>query len=340
MNTQRYENSNPPNTTHTNSHQTDTTDSQTSERKFLYRDGDKAARQVERGFASEAVRDPEGAIDFDAAVDGWEEFVQKVRMGNLSVASELTDEEALRTVTNSAFDSMLHAATFITETEAAGKIISYDGTVEVPVDPRALSILADTALAEPTVPHLPTMRTDPTHRIIPQQQQQQHHNQQPQQPQQHQMSFGPISDPRTWILPRPTPTQQPRRLLPARAMGLPDPFAMNGPPQLPPPPGSNFARLPMPGYLPPPGHPSAGHPSPSHPPAGHPPTGHPPTGHPSAGHPSAGHPSAGHPPTHAPGPGHPPPGHAPQGHGPPGHGPPGPSSLYFPPPPGSHPRRY
>jgi hypothetical protein len=42
-------------------------------------------------------------------------------------------------------------------------------------------------------------------------------------------------------------------------LGLPDPFAMTGPPQLPPPPGSNFARLPLPsGYLPPP----SGHPAP------------------------------------------------------------------------------
>ncbi|CAG8924901.1 unnamed protein product [Penicillium salamii] len=37
--------------------ETDTTDSQKSERKLLYRDGDRAARQVERGFAAEAVRD-------------------------------------------------------------------------------------------------------------------------------------------------------------------------------------------------------------------------------------------------------------------------------------------
>jgi hypothetical protein len=248
--------------TQPNNHQTDTSDSEKSEKQFLFRDGDRAIRQVERGFAAEAVRDPEGAIDYDAAAEGWDEFVQKVRMGNLSVTSELSDEEALRAFTTNAFESMLHAATFITDTEATGKIISYDGTVEVPVDPRALSILADTALSEP-LPHLPMMRTDPMQRIVPQH---------PPQPQVH---LGP-TDPRSFILPRPTPTQ-PRRLLPARGMGLPDPFSMNGLPQLPPPPGSNFARLPMPGYLPPPGH--AGHP-PAH--AGHPP-GHPP-GH-APGHP-------------------------------------------------------
>lgn len=274
----------------TDDQQTDTTDSEKSERQFLFRDGDKAVRQVERGFAAEVVRDPEGAIDFDAAIDGWEEFVQKVRMGNLSVASELTDDEALRFCATNAFQSMMKAAEFITETEASGKVVSYDGTAEVPVDPRALSILADTALAEP-IPHLPMMRTDPMHRLISQQQQQQH-----------QVHLGP-TDPRSFILPRPTPTQ-PRRLLPARGMGLPDPFAMNGPPQLPPPPGSNFARLPLPGYLPPPGHAPPGHAPPGHAPPGH------------AGHPS-GH-----------GPGHPP-----------GHGPPGPPSLYFPPP-GAHQRRY
>lgn len=49
----------------------------------------------------------------------------------------------------------------------------------------------------------------------------------------------------SFILPRP----QPRRLLPAGQM-LPDPFAGHGPPQLPPPPGSNFQRPPMPGFLP------------------------------------------------------------------------------------------
>lgn len=186
-------------------------------------------------------------------------------MGNLSVASELTDEEALRQFTATAFDSMLHAAAFITKNEAEGKIISYDGTAEVPVDPRALSILVDTALAEPT-PQLPMMHTDSMHRTLP-------HQQPP-------VHLGP-TDPRSFILPRPTPTQ-PRRLLPARGMGLPDPFAMNGPPQLPPPPGSNFARLPLPGYLPPPGHGPSGH--------------------------APGHPSG-----HAPGPGHAPPGHGPPG---------------------------
>ncbi|KAJ5334320.1 uncharacterized protein N7506_008103 [Penicillium brevicompactum] len=175
--------------------ETDTSDSEKSEKQFLFRSGDKATRQVERGFAADAVRDPEGAIDYDAAVEGWEEFVQKVRMGNLSIATELTDEEALRTVTSTAFESMLYASAFITETEAAGKIIGLDGTVEVPVDPRALSILADTALAEPTVPHHlpPMMRPDPMHRIIPQQQQQQH-----------QVHLAP-TDPRSFILPPPNP---------------------------------------------------------------------------------------------------------------------------------------
>jgi hypothetical protein len=133
---------------------------------------------------------------------------------------------------------------------------------------KALSVLAETALSDHQPPHsyYPQMRPDQHlaggHRtLLPQ----------PQgvnvaQPAPPGMAHGP-TDPRSFILPRPTPTQQPRRLLPARSplgMGLPDPFSMTGPPQLPPPPGSNFHRLPLPSW--PPGPPQQGgqQPGPGH----------------------------------------------------------------------------
>lgn len=255
--------------------QYDTSDSEESVKHFLFRDGDTAVRQVERGFAAEAVRDPEGAADFVAAEEGWEEFVQRVRMGRLNeeiapAETEISDEDALRMCAKDAFNGMLNAASFIREQETAGKFVSYDGSADFPVHPRALSILADAALTEPMPQHLPMMRTDPGahHRaLLP------HPTHAHPGPPPSLHGHGP-TDPRSFILPRPTPTQQPRRLLPARqqlglGMGLPDPFAMNGPPQLPPPPGSNFARLPLPGYMPQGHAPSLYFPPP--PPGSHPP---------------------------------------------------------------------
>lgn len=254
--------------------QYDTSDSEQSVKQFLFRDGETAVRQVERGFTAEAVRDPEGAVDFVAAEEGWEEFVQRVRLGRLNeeiAPTEITDEEALRTYAKDAFGSMLHAATYMHEQEASGKVVGYDGASDFPVHPRALSILADAALTEPVPQHLPMMRTDPGthHRALLPQPAHTH----PGPPPSSLHGHGP-TDPRSFILPRPTPTQQPRRLLPARqqlglGMGLPDPFAMNGPPQLPPPPGSNFARLPLPGYMPQGHAPSLYFPPP--PPGSHPP---------------------------------------------------------------------
>lgn len=248
--------------------QYDTSDSEESLKQFMFRDGETAVRQVERGFAAETVRDPEGAVDYVAANEGWDEFVQRVRMGRLNeeiAPTEVTDEEALRICAKGAFGSIIHAANYIHDQESSGKIVSYDGTAEGPAQhPRGLSILADVAL-EPLPQHLPMMRTDPST----------HHRALLPQPS-HAAHTGGLP---SFILPRPTPTQQPRRLLPARqqlglGMGLPDPFAMNGPPQLPPPPGSNFARLPLPGYMPQGHAPSLYFPPP--PPGSHPPPPPPP----------------------------------------------------------------
>ncbi|KAJ5248456.1 hypothetical protein N7524_012416 [Penicillium chrysogenum] len=142
----------------------DTSDSEQSVKQFLFRDGETAVRQEERGFTASAVRDPEGAVDYMAAEEGWEEFVQRVRLGRLNeeiAPAEITDEDALRTYAKDAFGSMLHAATYIHEQEASGKVVGYDGAADFPVHPRALSILADAALTEPVPQHLPMMRTDP-----------------------------------------------------------------------------------------------------------------------------------------------------------------------------------
>ena len=137
-------------------------------KQFLFRDGETAVRQVERGFAAEAVRDPEGAVDFVAAEEGWDEFVQRARMGRLNeeiaptiAPTEMTDEDALRMYAKDAFGSILHASTYIQDQEATGKVVGYDGAADFPVHPRALSILADAALTEPLPQHLPMMRTDP-----------------------------------------------------------------------------------------------------------------------------------------------------------------------------------
>jgi hypothetical protein len=153
-------------------------------------------------------------------------------------------DQAVQEHIERSLESLLHAVQVVYDQESSK---AQD------TSPKALSMLADTALAEPPTPHLPQIRTDPNmqhpHRtLLPTP------SQVPPPPSG--MAHGP-TDPRSFILPRPSPIlSQPRHLLPARQqLGLPDPFAMNGPPQLPPPPGSNFRSLPLPNYLPPPGPP-------------------------------------------------------------------------------------
>lgn len=224
---------------------------------------------MERGFLAEAVREPEGAIDYNQADEGWDDFDQKARMGKLNEEIQPPEPEDMEGIIypGVAFSSLLEAANIISSSETPGKQRTYDGASDYPVEPhpRSLSLLADAALSEPPPTHLPQMQTSlpphrtpypPPHHLTHAHAHHSHGHPGPPGP-----THGP-TDPRSFILPRPTPTQQPRRLLPARGqlgLGLPDPFAMTGPPQLPPPPGSNFARLPLPGgYLPPP----SGHPPP------------------------------------------------------------------------------
>lgn len=216
---------------------------------------------MERGFYADPVRDPDGAAAFERGRQTWDDFVTKVRMGEdlnpQMQALDSTIDPAVQDHANRSLEALLQAAQAASEDEA-GRILSYDGAAEFGPSSQALSALADAALLPA---HLPGMRADhsipPGHRAL---------YAQPQAPPPPpSMGHGP-TDPRSFILPRPTPTQQPRRLLPARGqLGLPDPFAMNGPPQLPPPPGSNFQRLPpLPSYLPPgpPGPPPPGPPGP------------------------------------------------------------------------------
>lgn len=207
-------------------------------------------REVERGFFAEAVREPDGAAAYDRGRGTWDDFVKKVRLGEdlnpqMQALDSTLDPEVQDHVAR-ALSSLLQAA------QVSDDERTFDGTADF-TTPKALSMLADTALSEQMPPqsHLPRMdpamspasRHIPTSTVGP-----------PQPPPNlgHSHGHGP-TDPRSFILPRPTPTQQPRRLLPARGqLGLPDPFAMSGPPQLPPPPGSNFQRLPpLPNYFPP-----------------------------------------------------------------------------------------
>ncbi|KAJ5812509.1 hypothetical protein N7474_008810 [Penicillium riverlandense] len=211
------------------------------EKRYLFRIAPTATREIERGYVSQYIRDPEGAAAYLRGKDGWEDFLQRARLGQdlNPQMKELGDSPG--TKAQQALESLFWAATSI---EQASDPF-----------PPALSALADAALSEPAHTQLPHIHDSsvipqPPHRtLLPQP------SSVPPPPPMI-GGHGP-TDPRSFILPRPTPTQQPRRLLPARGqLGLPDPFTINGgPPQLPPPPGSNFQRLPLPNYLAPPGPP-------------------------------------------------------------------------------------
>jgi hypothetical protein len=234
--------------------QTDGSDPDAEEPQYLFRIGKAGLKEVERGYVAEAVRIPDGAAAHERGANMWEDFIKKVQLGeDLNPQMRALDgivEQSVQEKIERSLESLLNAVQVICDQET-GKI--QDAT------PKALSMLADTALAEPPTPHLPQMRTDPNmqhaHRtLLPTPSQVQ--PQPPPPPPPSSMTHGP-TDPRSFLLPRPSPIlSQPRHLLPARGqLGLPDPFSMNGPPQLPPPPGSNFRSLPLPNYLPPPGHP-------------------------------------------------------------------------------------
>ncbi|PWY70191.1 hypothetical protein BO70DRAFT_389880 [Aspergillus heteromorphus CBS 117.55] len=211
------------------------------------------AREVFRGFHSTFVRNPAGAAAYDRAYFGWDDFVQRAKVGDDidPQMKEMRDAGPFAGMTADQIIDLLLKATGVVEVRRH----TIPGEISPPtmpdVRPRALSALADIAAAEPPRPLL----SQPVPRLSH----------------------------RPFMLPPPTPQrQQPRRLLPAgqqippinEQLGLPDPFAaMGGPPHLPPPPGSNFHRPPLPGYLT--GHhaPSLYYPHPPHPPPPPPPPG-------------------------------------------------------------------
>ncbi|KAF7166656.1 hypothetical protein CNMCM5623_000213 [Aspergillus felis] len=226
------------------------------------------AREMKRGYYSSFVRNPAGAALYERALNGWEDFVQRAKLGG-DIEPQMNDmEEAVPFKGLSAHDilNMIIEATGVVQTRDDATTESNKIFAPVPESrAEALYALADAATASPlSLPRAAMTPRAPAHRAIL-----------PQPPQHPQLPGiqGP-TDPRAFVLPPPNPQrQQPRRLLPAGQ--LPDPFAVrNGPPQLPPPPGSNFQRPPLPGFLSGPPHPPLYYTHP--PPPG--PTGPPPPG--------------------------------------------------------------
>ncbi|GKZ18683.1 hypothetical protein AbraIFM66951_007703 [Aspergillus brasiliensis] len=208
------------------------------------------AREVFRGFNSNYVRTPSGAAVYDRAYYGWDDFVQRAKVGDDidPQMKEIRDAGPFAGMTSEQILDMLVKATGVVEVPRSTVPAEISPPVVLPdLRPRALSALADIAAAEP--PRPPLSQAAPrlsTHRaLLPQ-------------PAQPPLAHGP-AETRPFVLPPPTPQrQQPRRLLPAgqqippinEQLGLPDPFAsMGGPPHLPPPPGSNFHRPPLPGFM-------------------------------------------------------------------------------------------
>jgi hypothetical protein len=204
------------------------------------------AKEMKRGYYSSFVRNPAGAALYERALNGWEDFVQRAKLGG-DIEPQMNDmEEAVPFRGLSPHDvlNMIIEATGVVQTRDDATAESNKVFAPVP-DSRAeaLYALADAATASPLpLPRAAMTPRTPAHRaILPQPPQ---HPQHPQLP-----SIQAPTDPRAFVLPPPNlQRQQPRRLLPAGQ--LPDPFAArNGPPQLPPPPGSNFQRPPLPGFL-------------------------------------------------------------------------------------------
>ncbi|KAH1898271.1 hypothetical protein KXW29_009226 [Aspergillus fumigatus] len=201
------------------------------------------ARDMKRGYYSSFVRNPAGAALYERALNGWEDFVQRAKLGG-DIEPQMNDmEEAVPFKGLSAHDvlNMIIEATGVVQTR--GDATAESNKVFAPVPEsraEALYALADAATASPLpLPRAAITPRTPAHRAIL-----------PQPPQHPQLpAIQAPTDPRAFVLPPPNPQrQQPRRLLPAGQ--LPDPFAArNGPPQLPPPPGSNFQRPPLPGFL-------------------------------------------------------------------------------------------
>lgn len=218
-----------------------------------------------RGCNSSFVREPSGAAAYNRGRVDWDEFVQRAKLG------EDIDPQMKQMRETGPLAGLSAPEIIKLLIDATGAVEVQHRSVEEPtsavfpdVRPTALSALADAAAAELPRPSITqTPRLHPHRALLPQ----------PSQPPMH--GHG---EPRPFVLPPPTPRQPPRRLLPAgqqiptitEQLGLPDPFAsMGGPPQLPPPPGSNFHRPPLPGFMTGHHHPASRYFPPPPPPPGH-----------------------------------------------------------------------
>ncbi|KAE8331835.1 hypothetical protein BDV39DRAFT_189378 [Aspergillus sergii] len=228
------------------------------------------AKEVVRGFNSSFVRNPAGAASYDRARYGWDDFVQRAKLGDDidPQMKEMREAGPFAGFSAREIIDLLLEATGIVEVRQKASVENQRKPAFPDTRPTALFALADVAAAE--LPRPTLSQTTPrlsAHRALL--------------PQPSQVAHGP-TDPRSFVLPPPTAQrQQPRRLLPAgqqippisEQLGLPDPFASRGgPPQLPPPPGSNFQRPPLPNYL------AGHHPQSLYYPAPPPPTAPPPPG--------------------------------------------------------------
>lgn len=180
----------------------------------------------------------------------WEKIIKKVHLGeDLNPpmrALDSTGDQALQGRIKRPLESLLHAAQIVCDQEM--------GNASQGGSPKALSMLADIALAELPTPQLPRLRAD-------RDMQHSYHSllrtpyQIPPPPLPSGMAHWP-TNPQPFIpFIHSQPfhhLSQPRHLFSARQqLGLLDPFAMNRPPQLPPRPCLSFRSLPLPNCLPP-----------------------------------------------------------------------------------------
>ncbi|CRG88580.1 hypothetical protein PISL3812_05611 [Talaromyces islandicus] len=159
-----------------------------------------------RGYNSKFLREPSGSASYELGRNDWDEFVQRVKM------KEISQEESAPAGPDS-LDILLHAV------DAVGQAVT---SVET-----GLSALADAASnAQPA----PQQHQQPPPPPPPP----------PMQPPQTQaQSVQTATESPSYLLPRPPPV---RPVLPT-SYNLPNPFTTGrGPPQLPPPPGVSFSR--------------------------------------------------------------------------------------------------
>lgn len=161
------------------------------------------------------MRAPAGAAAYHLGKEGWDDFVQRASLG----------EDIDPQMKEMGQGQNQNSLSSLPAREALSLLLQATGVVAQEEDAlNALPILAEAAASRP-----PALQM---HRML-----------------HPQVAPGP-----SLTLPRP----QPRRILPAggqqippisEQLNLPDPFVGMGPPQLPPPPGSNFHRPPLPGFL-------------------------------------------------------------------------------------------